>query len=359
MVDDRNRWAEDEFGRLGQQFTQHLAPHTAEISKRITAVKERKHPWNVISIATVIGGAVGTFTLAGVMDILGWLSGAGAVILSVVSFGKAGQKNKALRAAQAEVDDYLYREILPLTVQQAGDYDPDILARFQQAGLIGEYDTVHECYGYTPAGEESVLPPEPVFTYTRLTRTETETYTDSQGRRQTRQRIVPVYNGILFDMPFPRSDSDARTLISTRKRGLPDGVFAREQNGKLIKMSPIKTSSLDFNKRFKVMADDQTLSHAILDPDQIMRWTYLCDDIRKEFGKHTDIFVLIMAGRMWVGIHTGELAKIDSGKTKADHLKGRMKRFARQLSTRHVMASHLKINEPPLFPWEGQPANKR
>lgn len=367
MVADKQRWQTDIFGDIAKGFDAHMAPHTDPLSTRLAAVKARKHPWNIVSTAAIIGTAVITFSAWGMNEVWGWISALTGGTVSVMSLRKAGVKNNALKSARADVQDYIFDNIMPITTQDAREGDADIINRFQEAGAFGVYDDVKNCTAYVPRPLDDdfksdtlasdTLAPDPVLSHIDLTRTETEHYTDSQGRSQTRQKTVPVFNGIIFDMPFVRSGSDsahmARTLITTRRAKTPRGVFARQRNERVLKMEPIKTSSLNFNKRFHVLADDQTLSHAVLDPDQIMRWTNLCDDLRAEFGKRTTIFALVMGGRMWVAVGTGPLADVNGKSGAMAKLSPKMTQLARQLSTRHVFARHLDLNRPAAFPWEG------
>lgn len=348
MPRDYDRWPTDEFGRFERQFTRYLSPHTAKLATLDTEVKARKHPFGFVLAGTILTSIVATISAFNIAEFLGYLGGVGGLASSLYVGRINSTKNKALKQATDAVDDYVSREILPIDYINMGERDPDILSRFQALGAFGRYDTVHHLSGVTTTHEDT----EPLFTHTRLTRTETETYTDSQGRRRTRTRIVPVFHGILFDMAFPGTEGDHRTIISTRRISAPTGPFAREAFGKRLKMQAIKPASLEFQKRFKVMADDAMLGHEILDPDRVMRFINLHDDLIAQFGKGADIIMLLMGEHMWVSIETGPLSNPADATRNIDKLRPAMTLLGQQLSVRQIFASHLRLPEPAAFAWQ-------
>jgi len=348
-----DRWPTDEFGRYGRQFQRYLSPHSAQLQTLLSEVKSQKHPWGFI-LALVIGAAMFlTYKAFNLSEGLGFLSGALGLGASLFTGRIFGQKEKTLKHAMAVVDNYVDQNIIPIGYMNMAEHDPDILSRFQAFGVFGAYDNVKALRGIlSPSDDETTALTEPLFTYAHLTRTETETYRDSRGRTQTRTRIVKVFNGILLDMVFPDAQGPERTLITTKSARTPKGPFERHVRSKRLKMDKIKTSSLTFQKKFKVLADDAVLSHAILDPDMVMRFINLHDDLEAQFGKGTDIIMLMTERRMWVGLETGAFA--DPGKNIRDieKLKLTLSLLSQQLSVRHIIASHLKLPQDPSFPWQ-------
>ena len=354
---DNSRWPTDEFGRFERGFARYLAPHSAELSRLGAAVKARKHPWGYILFASLICAIGATAYMWKIADILGYITfaiGAAAVIYAAKT---NSEKSKALKQALSAVDHYTRNDIMLVQTVNPLETDPDILSRYQAFNVFGSYDDIQTIHAYVPLLDDMNAVIDPIFTYADLTRTETETYTDSQGRTQTRTRTVNVFKGILFDMAFPDTDGPARTIISTRRIGRPREVFERRVNGKRIKMDTIKPASLEFQKLYKVKCDDETLGHHILEPDRVMRFIHLYHDLKAEFGKGVDMTMLIMDGRTWVGIETGVLKGIQHRAGKIDNIAPALTKFARQLSTRHILASHLKLPQAPSFPWQGGPDN--
>lgn len=354
---DNSRWPTDEFGRFARDFTRYLSPHSAELSRLGAEVKARKHPWGFILLASLISTAGATVYAWKVSEALAYIVLAIGAATVIYAAKTNSAKSKILKKALNAVDVYTRNNIMHVHTVNPLETDPDILSRFQAFNLFGSYDDIQRIESYVPMTDDIDAVADPVFTYADLTRTETETYTDSQGRTRTRTRTVNVFKGILFDMPFPDTDGPARTLISTRRIRRPDGVFDRRVNGKRIKMDAIKPASLEFQKLYKVKCDDETLGHHILEPDRVMRFINLHQDLKTEFGKGVDMTLLIMDGRAWVGIETGALQGLNHRAGKIDNIAPTLTKFARQLSARQIVASHLKLPQDLSFPWQGSPDN--
>lgn len=353
MPNDAGRWPTDEFARMGDAFTDYLSPHNVQLKVMSKEVLRRKHPWGYILAATIIVGIALIIWAWGISDILRY----GAIALLIAGFAYVfpiySKKSKLLREALDAVDHYIHHDIMRVEWTNPLESDPELLVRFQAIGAFGSFDDVKHIHSYLPeAHETSDAVFDPVFTHTRLTRTEVETYTDSQGRTKTRTKTVEVFHGIIFDIPFPDGAGDARTIISTKRIGRPAAPFDRRVNGKPIKMDSIKPASLEFQKLYKVKCDDEMIGHHILDPDRVMRFINMHHDLRAEFGRGMDIIMLITDGRAWVGIETGALQGITQSAGKIEKLAPGLTKFARQLSARHIIASHLKLPQSPSFPWQ-------
>ena len=348
-----DRWPRDEFGRFGRQFNRYLAPHSAKLAQLSSEVKSKKHPWGYILVAVIAASIFATIKTFDISEGLGLTSGAIGAVASFLTGQRYHQKDKVLKHAMAKVDDYVSQDIMPLDYINTAERDPDIVNRFQAFGVFGAYDDVKTLHGIIPKSNKSDdALTDPLFTYAHLTREETETYRDSKGRTQTRTRTVNVFKGLLLDMPFPDAEGPYRTLITTKHARTPKGPFERHVRSKRLKMEKIKTSSLTFHKKFNVLADDPVLSHAILDPDRVMRFINLHEDLITQFGKHADIIMLIMDGRMWVGVETGEFVRPSKTIGNTDKLKPALQILSKQLSTRHIIASHLKLPQELSFPWQ-------
>lgn len=98
-----------------------------------------------------------------------------------------------------------------------------------------------------------------------LTRTETHTTTDSQGRRTTETRTVTVFAGH-FVLLRPEETFPARVFLR------PDGGFL----GKLTERGPggtrqVHTEDPDFERRFDLYADDQVAARVLFTTTQMAR----------------------------------------------------------------------------------------
>ena len=353
MPNDTGRWPTDEFTRMGDAFADYLTPHNVQLKVLSKEVLRRKHPWGYILAATIIAGIALIIWAWGMADIMRYAAMGLLIAALAYVFPIYNKKSKLLREALDAVDHYIHHDIMRVDWTNPLETDPDLLARFQAIGAFGDFDDIKHIHAYLPeAGDNPDAMLDPVFTHTRLTRTEVETYRDSQGRTQTRTKTVEVFHGLIFDMPFPDGEGEARTLISTQRMGRPSGPFDRWMNGKRVKMDSIKPASLEFQKLYKVKCDDEMIGHHILNPDRVMRFINLHHDLHAEFGRGMDIIMLITDGRAWVGIETGPLQGLTQSAGKIEQLTPGLTKFARQLSARHIVASHLKLPQSPSFPWQ-------
>jgi len=327
-------------GTLGPRLETDIKPLQAQISAK-------KHPWNIFSVLTLIGGGAGTVGTANM-----WEQGViPAIIATAASFlgvnSVARKKNRKLRAAKAELGRYM-QDAIGLSLSNVSQSHQYVLQTFSQAGFLGRFDRIHYLVGLAPNGAQ-----QPQSIGTKLTRTETETYTDSEGRTRTRQRIVKVFEGLMLEMDISDFDTDNRTLITSRRTYRFSGPFDRIKNGKRHKMDKIKTASLEFNKYYKVRTDDSTLGHLFLDPERVMRFINLQADLRQALGtKRVAISILITKGRAWIALETGGLPTIDSFSSEPEKLDHEVGKIIGQAALPHMIAEHLEWPSPMSYAWQ-------
>jgi len=283
-------WPTQLFEAQKARFNTALGPRLeTELKPLQDKIGAQKHPWNIISIAALVTGGLGTFSAANLWEqaVLPGLAATGLSFFGAQSVAR--KKNRTLNAAKSDLGRYL-QDAIGLSIYDVSRTHGHVLQTFGQAGFLGRYDRVHYLAGLGPKGDAATTAPQSIGT--KLTRTETETYRDSQGRTRTRTRIVTVFEGLMLEMDVEGFESDNRILISSRRTRRFSGPFARQKNGK---MDTIKTSSLAFNKAFKVRTDDSTLAHLFLDPERVMRLNNLYDDLCASLDKkRAEISILIL-----------------------------------------------------------------
>ena len=257
------------------------------------------------------------------------------------------KKNKALGADRAALNSYLY-DISGYNLSDLRHSHMAMIDNFKQAAMFARYDTVHYLTGIVPNMTQiHGQPPAPQILSTKLTRTETERYTDSNGNRSRRKRIINVFEGFLLVQTLPEFESENRIVITSRQMWSFEGPFARHLQGRSTKIDEIQTSSLEFNRLFKVNCDDATLAHHFLDPVRIMRFLNLNDDLRAMLGrKKIGLSLLITRGQVWIALE-------GKGLNKMAEFSGNPDKFSQELSQHlgpailpHIIAQHLQFNPP-------------
>ena len=341
-------WPTQLFDAQKARFYAALGPRLeTEVKPLQDKINSLKHPWNKISLAIFLSGG---FWIYGGIKIWDYPIFPGLAIIGCILFGalfKARKRNLVSTAAQAELGRYMQNAI-GIDIYDVNATHSHILQTFSQAGFLGHYDSVRYLQGLGP---KTSTGPQTIGTH--LTRTETETYTDSDGNRSTRNRTIQVFEGLMLEMDIEGFDSDNRILITSRATQRCYGPFARSFNGKRQKMDQIKTSSLDFNKAYDVITDDQTLAHLFLDPVRVMRLNNLYDDLGQILSqKRPRISVLITQSRAWIALET-------DGVPNLDYFSGNPVKFDRevgeiigQAALPHIIAEHLEWPNPMPYAWQ-------
>ena len=355
-------WPTDLFKDQKARFNAALGPkRKSDIEPLQDRITNQKHPWNFISMATLVGGGIGTFSLANIWEqaVLPMLVATGLGFAKTRSIAKG--KNRIMASAQSDLSNYV-RDAIGIDIVDVSRTHGQVLQTFTQAGFLGRFHDVHYLAGLRPkrtdAADPNTAAQDPATPHlhsigTKLTRTETETYTDSQGRTRTRQRIVKVFEGLMLELDVEGFDSDNRIVISSRRTYRASGPFDRVRNGKRFKMDKIKPASLEFNKYYKVTTDDQTLAHLFLDPDRVMRFINLNADLRQALGrKNIDISILITKGRMWVALETAGLPSLTKFSPDPEKLDAEINEVLGQAALPHMIAQHLELPNPVPYAWQ-------
>jgi len=364
------KWPTDLFENQKARFDAALGTKRQSDIKPIQdKITDQKHPWNFISKAILIGGGLGSFGIVNIWEqgIIPMLVATGLGFAKTNSIARG--KNRSIARAQSELSNYVQNAI-GIDIVDVRQTHGLVLHTFTQAGFLGHYHDVHYLAGLgpkaalaqtgtdTPEAIDAQTPLQSIGT--KLTRTETETYTDSQGRRRTRQRIVKVFEGLMLELDIEGFDSDNRIFINSRRTYRPSGPFARVKNGKRLKMDKIKTASLEFNKHYKVSTDDQTLAHLFLDPDRVMRFINLNADLRQALGrKNVDISILITQGRMWVALETAGLPSLTKFSPDPEKLDAEINEVIGQAALPHMIAQHLELPNPIPYAWQDYVLGKK
>jgi len=343
-------WPADLFKQQTAKFHDGLRPKLdTELQPLQDKIGAKKHPWNIIQTLTALGGGSATFGLYQL-----WESALiPALVASAIGFLSANsvarRKNKLLKAAQSDLNNYM-QDAIGLGIYDVSGTHAQSLQTFRSAGMLGRYEDVHYLVGLGPKTDGAFYPQS---IGTKLTRTETETYTDSQGRTRTRQRVIHIFEGLLLELDIDGFKSDNRILISSRRTHRPSGIFDRVVNGKRQKLDKIKTSSLTFNKYFKVSTDDQTLAHLFLDPERVMRFNNLYADLQQALNKkRISMSFLISHGRAWIAIETAGLPKLDMFSHKTEKLHQQTQAVLGQAALPHIIAQHLEWPNPMPYAWQ-------
>lgn len=337
---------------LGTRFNTDIKP----LQNQITA---QKHPWNIVRAVSLIGGAGGTISMANLWEpgVVPMLAATGLGFIGANTMAR--KKNRALNAAKRELGTYM-QDAIGLGLFDVSRSHGSVLRSFSDLGFIGPYEDVHYFAGLAPKNPHPQTPLSPQSIGTKLTRTVTETYTDSQGRTRTKQRIVKVFEGLLLSLDVDRFESDNRILISSRRTHRFSGPFARIRNGKRHKMDKIKTSSPDFNRFYKVRTDDSTLAHLFLDPERIMRLNNLYADLQQALDmKRVAISMLITKGQIWIAVETAGLPVLDNFSGDESHFDTQLGEIIGQAALPHMIAQHLELPRPMPFAWQNHNQSMR
>lgn len=339
---------------IGPRLETQIKPAIAEVAKR-------EHKWGLYAFLVVIASLGVVFFAYNLWKPIGHLALALAAIVNFKTMKIYREKAKALSDAKSALDGIVSAELFALDYADIDFHSEDNpLPIFDAAGFFNLYDEVHHLQSYGPMNESGH--PTPLMSHARMTRTEVEHYTDSKGKRQTRTRIVQVFHGTMLTLDVPGPIDDSRILISSRRHARPRGVFERTSfvAGKRheIKLKPIKVSSPRFSKLFKIEGDDQMESHNFLDPDRVMRFLNLVDDLSDMFGGGGEkLSVLITRGRAYIAIETGPLANVTGFTGTAAQMENQIETLAAQLALPHIIAEHLKLTVPPRYEWDNDITN--
>lgn len=320
-----------------------------------TQIASQKHPWNIISFIALFGGAAATIAAA-----QNWNDAVlPAMVTTAAGFigahSIARKKDKTLRAAKSKLSLYIQDKI-GLHISDVSATHQHVLQNFSLAGFLSAYDRVHYLAGFGPVNraQSSDIQTQGIQSIaTKLTRTETETYTDTNGRRQTRQRTVKVFEGVMLNIDVPEFGSDNRTLITSRRTHRMRGPFDRVINGNRQKMDKIKTASPTFNKYYKVRTDDSTLGHLFLDPDRIMRLNNLYADLSSISGKkRAAVSIMITQGKAWVALETNGMSSLENFSGDFESFDSEIGAVIGQAALPHIIAQHLKLPAPVPYAWQ-------
>lgn len=330
-----------------------------EIKPLIEEVSAREHSWGRYLFLGCIAAAAAVYFGYSIWKPVGHL----AVILAAITLFKTftiySEKEGALGTAREQLDGVISHDLFQLGLTDVDMHSEDNeLAIFNAAGFFGLYDEVHHLQSYGPITQDSY---HPLMTHTHLTRTEVEHYTDGNGKRQQRHRIVTVFTGLMLTLDVPGEIDESRILISSRRTQRPRGVFERTTfvggRKRENKLKSIKTSSLEFNRIYDVEVDDQMEGHEFLDPDRIMRFLNLSTDLSDLFGRGIGLSMLITRGKAYIALETGALVTMSGFSGNAEQMSGQIGAVAAQLSLPHIIAEHLKLTPPPRYIWDEDSPN--
>lgn len=346
-------WPVDIFLQEKSRFKDKLGAHyETDIQPMQAKIAAHKHPWNILRTASIIGGAAGTITAANLWEqgVMPVLAAAGFGFIGTHSMAR--KKNRGLNAAKKDLSHYM-EDAIGLDIFDVLRSHSSVLRDFRALGFIGPYEDVHYFAGLAPKSTVQITPQSPQSIGTKLTRTVTETYTDSQGRTRTRRRTVKVFEGLLLSLNIEDFPSDNRILITSRRTHRFSGPFARIRNGKRHKMDKVKTSSPDFNRFYKVRTDDSTLAHLFLDPERVMRLNNLYADLQQALGmKRVAISMLITKGQLWVAVETRGLPNTHDISGDDNAFDQEVGQIIGQAALPHMIAQHLELPRPMPFAWQ-------
>jgi hypothetical protein len=334
----------------------------------------REHKWGLYAGLSAAASAAGLYAIfrahaaQGLPDAIGMAAVIGAAMLNGFTFNKMRVKNRSLKKVRDQLDAVVGHDLYGLDFQNIGakasskrggrSDEASPLAIYDAAGFFGRFDRIHHLHGYGPQAPEAGSHAAPQMLHSRLTRTETEHYRDAQGRAQQRRRTVEVFHGLLMTLEVPGESDDSRIIIGAGRAPRPRGPFERVNiiGGKTRrqKLNAIKTSSLKFNRLYKVSGDDQMETHEFLDPDRIMRFLNLNDDLLRIFKgrKKVPLFMLMTRGKAYIALHCGPMQPLDDFIGRAEDMPDQIRIAAGQLTLPHIIAEHLKLIPPRRYEWD-------
>ncbi len=352
----KGNWPENVFDRVGTQISAYISRRVEhEIAPLQKTVADRRHPWSFIVMGVVLFSGLAVYFLSKTSQFLMGLSG----IVGLIGIFFTGRiyvgKAKHLKIARLALSDYLNRDVLGIHIFDPRAFRSDILDLYQSAGFFGEYETVESLKAFAPQAEIDVdaIFNKGHFMHTHLTRTEVRTVTDSHGRTRQDRRIINVFQGVLLSLPFEDVAGPNRLVLSTGRIRKPRGPFMRRKFDKALKLDEISPASPRFKKLFTVKCDDETAGHGVLDPDRVMRFLNLHDDLAKQFDRQRVALSFMMTqGRLWAAIETGALRPIKGFSHDISKLTDHLSQIAQEMSVPQIVAIHLDIPYDRQFLWE-------
>jgi hypothetical protein len=322
------RWPTDIVTARDTELRARLTALDAELAPLRTLVKDARHPWKIILWLALIAGALLTFMAFSSAKPLGWITLTLSIVAALYALRKTLHFERILNGHRDALDARLLNDVLQIAPLDLPDAPLSIYA---DAGYIPGYDRIDNLTAYRHNSRDLIQ--------AKLSRRE-ETK-DSKGKTQV--RYVTVFNGILFNLPFPDMPGPARTIISTLGKTRPGGIFTRtDRNGRKIKLKSIKTSSLEFNKHHDVLTDDQVLGHTVLDPDRIMRLINLEHDLSETRRGRMRYALLITEGRAWFAIRDVSAPTLHRF-PEGDALAQTLSKAHEAVSLPSVIAHHLRL----------------
>ena len=289
------RWDTEAAERSLAAMRGRLEAVEGELAPLRAAVGEARHPWTWAFVGGLIAGVLATIWSLSVFGGAGAFAVGGLALAGVVGlWRRKSAADSLLRAARGELDERLLRDVLQA---ERLPVERDDLRPWEEAGFIGRWEDVRTL--------ERVRHREWELVRAVLTREERRTVTDSQGNTRTETRTVTVFDGVLFDLPFPDVPGEQVVVLAGRRaKPQPGGQFTRsDAGGRRRKLSRMEPASPAFNKRHSLWTDDPVTGHLVLDPDRVMRILNLYDDIADMLGeKRVALEALITEGRMWVAM---------------------------------------------------------
>ncbi len=358
----QGNWPTELHDLAGARMAAYIGPRLKdEIEPMIAEVGAREHSWGLYAALVLIASVIGVYFGFQIWEMLGYLALAFAAVANFKTLSIYGEKSNLLKQARAELDGVLNEDLFNLTLTELDPKQDDAkqipLPIFNAAGFFDPFDTVSHFHGYAPQAND-VSEHAPLMSHTKMTRTDVEHYTDSEGKPRQRERTVTVFDGIVLTLDVPGDIDDSRIVITSRTIDRPRGVFARTHflGGRKIKLKlkRVKTASLEFNRIYKVSGDDQVETHEFLDPDRVMRFINLSADLSALFKTRKPIpfSMLITRGRAYIAVETGALQSVHGFKGDAETMAAQIQTVAAQISVPHIIAQHLKLTPPPRYEWD-------
>ena len=323
------RWPTDIVEAREAAMLARLGEVEADLAPLRARVKSARHPWWWVMMGIIALGAFASLMLWQADSVLVWPVAVAAIGGAIWAGIKASGFQKILDAARSGLDAKLLGHVLHVNETPA---TREALVPYEEAGFIGRWEDIKRLEGYDCDGRGSL--------FAHLTRTETTT--DSKGNTQT--RTVTVFRGLLFTLPFSPAEGDAVTILRRGGSARAKGRFERlDPTGRRRKLEPIKTSSLEFNRRHKITTTDPVIAHAIFDPDRTMRFIQMEHDLSDTVSWGRSTYAMLMTReRAWVAISGLDVPRPEKF-PEGDKLAKQLQKVFLPLSLPSVIGHHLRL----------------